>query len=94
MCVNVDPPELRMVCLPLVMDIMECEQRASCNFKRVRHTHTHTHTHRHTHTLLLLQVETEVFDKMDELVTSGRGDEEYRELFQDMSVAMPTTRVL
>jgi hypothetical protein len=55
--------ELRRVCLPLVMDIMVCEQKASCNFKRV---------------------ETEVFDKIDELVTSGCGDEEYKELFQDI----------
>ena len=35
---------------------------------------------------LLTQVETEVFDKIDDLIASGRGDEEYRELFQDMSV--------
>ncbi|CAI8007599.1 Dedicator of cytokinesis protein 3, partial [Geodia barretti] len=55
--------ELRRVSLPLIMDIMECEQRASCNFKRV---------------------ETEVYDKIDELITSGHGDEEYRELFQDI----------
>lgn len=32
----------------------------------------------------ILQVETEVFDKMDELIASGWGDEEYRELFRDM----------
>ena len=40
--------------------------------------------------LLLYQVETEVYDKIDELITSGHGDEEYRELFQDMYVATPT----
>ena len=31
-----------------------------------------------------------MYDKIDELITSGRGDEEYRDLFQDMYVAMPT----
>lgn len=31
-----------------------------------------------------MQVETEVFDKMDDLIAGGRGDEEYRDLFQDM----------
>ena len=41
--------------------------------------------------LFFSQVETEVYDKIDDLVTSGRGDEEYGELFQDMSVATPTT---
>ena len=31
-----------------------------------------------------VQVETEVFDKMDELVFSGEGDEEYAEMFKEM----------
>ena len=41
-----------------------------------------------------LQVETEVFDKMDDLIASGRGDEEYRELFKDMSVDQTSNQVL
>ena len=32
----------------------------------------------------LFQVETEVFDKMDDLLFKGRGDEEYKEMFHDM----------
>ena len=40
------------------------------------------------HSVLLLcpvlQVETEVFDKMDDLVSRGHGDEEYKEMFHDM----------
>ena len=31
-----------------------------------------------------IQVEMEVFDKMDNLVSQGEGDEEYRDLFRDM----------
>ena len=30
----------------------------------------------------------EVFDKMDDLIAGGRGNEEYRELFKDTSVAI------
>ena len=30
------------------------------------------------------RVETEVFDKMDDLLFKGRGDEEYKEMFNDM----------
>ena len=32
----------------------------------------------------VVQVETEVFDKMDELLFSGHGDEEYKEMFSEM----------
>ena len=39
------------------------------------------------------QVETEVFDKIDELIASGRGDEEYRELFKDMLVISPYSHI-
>jgi len=31
--------------------------------------------------LLLLQVEAELIDKLDSLVSEGKGDENYRELF-------------
>ena len=37
----------------------------------------------------VMQVETEIFDKIDELIASGHGDEEYRELFKEMSVPTP-----
>ena len=30
------------------------------------------------------KVETEVFDKMDDLVSKGKGDEAYRDLFHEM----------
>ena len=31
-----------------------------------------------------VQVETEVFDKIDDLVSRGQGDEEYKEMFHEM----------
>lgn len=34
--------------------------------------------------LSTLQVETEVFDKIDDLLFKGKGDEEYKEMFHDM----------
>ena len=35
---------------------------------------------------LPVQVETEVFDKIDDLVSKGYGDEEYRDMFHEMLV--------
>ena len=57
--------DLRRFAIPLVFDVIKCEQEVNGNFKRV---------------------ETEVFDKVDELVFSGQGDEEYKEMFSEMWV--------
>ena len=80
--------DLRRATLPLIVDIMTCEQMASGNFKRVSTSLPLTTYQHQMHWLrYFLQVETEVFDKMDSLVnTKGWGDEEYKEMFHDLWV--------
>ena len=38
----------------------------------------------HVHCMCCVQIEMEVFDKMDNFVSQGEGDEAYRDLFCDM----------
>lgn len=81
--------EVRSIMIPIFHDMMDWEQRKNGNFKQVRPSSGPPR-----HCCLLrpggfhgnacfsgCQVEAELIDKLDSLVSEGKGDENYRELF-------------
>nr|XP_014341950.1 PREDICTED: dedicator of cytokinesis protein 3-like [Latimeria chalumnae] len=60
--------EVRNIMIPIFHDMMDWEQRKNGNFKQVR-------------SCCVYAVEAELIDKLDSLVSEGKGDENYRELF-------------
>ena len=43
---------------------------------------------------MLLKVEREVIDQLDEIISEGRGDDEYKQLFTDMYVTVHVSSAL
>ena len=79
--------EVRNIMIPIFHDMMDWEQRKNGNFKQVRERTSFPAARRAgaavvTETAVsLIQVEAELIDKLDTLVSEGKGDENYREAF-------------
>ncbi|KAJ4927345.1 hypothetical protein JOQ06_015078 [Pogonophryne albipinna] len=66
--------EVRNIMIPIFHDMMDWEQRKNGNFKQCFSSSSSLY-------VLCMQVEAELIDKLDSLVSEGKGDENYRELF-------------
>ena len=71
--------ELRKATIPIFFDMMQCEHRSPAA-PHAKHTRGNFH-----------KFENEIITKLDELVERGRGDEQYMQLFYNMSVIFPYT---
>lgn len=85
----VPQPDLRNVMIPIFHDMMDWEQRRSGNFKQVTPLVPHPAAPPPRTPVLKLpppphQVEAKLIDKLDNLMSEGKGDETYRELFNSM----------